>query len=32
MNLTRLAIIAGPVVTLAGMAATPWEPEKTTAS
>ena len=32
MNTTRLAIIAGPVVTLAGMLATPWEPEKTTAS
>ena len=32
MNTTRLAIIAGPVVTLAGMVATPWEPEKTTAS
>jgi hypothetical protein len=29
---TRIAILAGPLVTLAGMVATPWEPEKTTAS
>lgn len=27
-----LALLAGPVVTLAGMAATPWEPESTSAS
>ena len=42
MNITRLsptqrrltlaAVIAGPVVTLAGMATTPWESEKTTAA
>ncbi len=31
-RLTGAALVAGPVVTLAGMATTPWESEKTTAA